>query len=285
MVLTDEIAEKIKELVYSHPHTINDIAIKIEKNWRTANRYVEEIAQKTGLIKVMTFRQGTKGALKIVYWNNTDKIYATDIQEELFKKIELAINKSDFSPFEIYQYVDSNKRLAFYEEITSEKDYNYRIEQLIPFIEESQEEILIFGGNLSFIHLTHNNKTILQYFKEAIARNVQIKIISNLTIIDLNNIEELLSLNLEYSHPRIEIRHEITPIRGYIFDEKIARFGEVMMSSKKQHQIQSNIATYYEITDIVWNTWISKLFYQKFRKSIPSNKRIENLKSMRKINF
>lgn len=283
MALTEDITEKIKELVYSHPHTINDIAIKIEKNWRTADRYIEEIAQKTGLIKVITFRQGTKGALKIVYWNNSDKIYSTDIQEELFKKIELAINKSDFSPFEIYQYVESEKRLGFYEEIKSEKNYNYRIEQLIPHIEQSETEILIFAGNLSFIHLNHNNKPILDYFKEAVKRNVTIKIISNLNLIDLENIEELLSLNLEFTHPKVEIKHEITPIRGYIFDEKITRFGEIITSNKKQNQMQSNIAIYYEITDSLWSSWVSKMFYQKFRKSIPSSKRIDNLRSLKKL--
>ena len=115
MVLDTQTMEKIKALVYQRPRNINEIAIALNKNWRTVDRYIEEITQKTGSIKTLTFREGTRGALKIVYWNNTEKIYSTDIQEELFKKIEMGISKSDFSPFEIYQYIDSDKRKGYYE--------------------------------------------------------------------------------------------------------------------------------------------------------------------------
>ena len=50
----------------------------------------------------------------MVYWNNTEKIYSTDVQEKLFKQIEAGIDKSDFSPFEIYQFVDAEKRKAVF---------------------------------------------------------------------------------------------------------------------------------------------------------------------------
>ena len=87
MVLDNKTIEKIKSLVYQKPCTIQEIAQTLEKNWRTANRYVKQIMLRTGQIRVRTFREGTRGAIKIVYWNNTEKIYSTDVQEKLFKNL------------------------------------------------------------------------------------------------------------------------------------------------------------------------------------------------------
>lgn len=283
MVLDLTTIEKIKGLVYQKPQSINSIALALGKNWRTADRYVEEIIKKTGTIKTMTFREGTRGALKIVYWNNTEKIYSTDIQEELFKKIELGINKSDFSPFEIYQYVDPQKREGFYEEIKHEKNYNYRIEHLIPYIETSEKEISIFAGNLAFIHLEHNKRKIIDYIHDAIQRGVLIKIISFINLIDLKNIELLLSLNQGLREPLVEIKHSIIPLRGYIFDTKILRLGEIAYGQKKEGQVQNTIANYYEIRDEMWVEWIEKLFWKKFQQAIPAKKRLEHINSLKKL--
>ncbi len=283
MVLDQNTIEKIKSLVYEKPRSINDIAIKLNKNWRTVDRYIEEIILKTGSIKTITFREGTRGALKLVYWNNTQKIYSTDLQEDLFKKIELGINKSDFSPFEIYQYVDSNKREGFYEEIEDESKYNYRMENLVSYIELAQKEIFIFAGNLAFINIKVNNKFILEYLKDAISRGVSIKVISFINLIDLENIEKVLSLNVGLKDPLLELRHSITPLRGYIFDSKILRLGEIGLGQKKQNQIQNKVAFYYEIREDSWVDWFSKLFWKKFQNSIESSKRIDNIKSLRKL--
>ena len=110
MVLTLEVTKKIKEYVYTKPRTIQEIAQLINKSWRTTNSYVERISQETGEISVRTLRGGTRGAVKIVYWNNIDRIHHTHAQERLHKQIVLGKNKTDFSPFDIYQYVDKNKR-------------------------------------------------------------------------------------------------------------------------------------------------------------------------------
>lgn len=283
MVLDNQTVEKIKSLVYQKPRNINDIAIAIGKNWRTADRYVEEIMQKTGTIKTITFREGTRGALKIVYWNNTEKIYSTDIQEDLFKKIESGINKSDFSPFEIYQYMDSDKRYAYYEEIQDENKYDYRIENLVPYFESAEKEVYILAGNLAFIHLKYKGKSVFEYMRECVERGIIIKIISYVNIIDLDNIEKILSLNSGLNEKLVEIRHEIMPIRAYIFDNTIAKFGEIAVGQKKKGQIQNKIALYYEFRDLDWIEWLHKLFWKKFQNAIPSNKRIENIRSIKKL--
>lgn len=283
MVLDNKTIEKIKSLVYQKPRSINDIAVEIGKNWRTADRYVEEIMLKTGTIKTLVFREGTRGALKVVYWNNNDKIYSSDLQEEIFKKIELGINKSDFSPFEIYQYIDEDKRSGFYELIENEKKYDYRINDLMPYFESAEKEIQIFAGNLAFIHLKYKKKTVFDVLKECIERGVMIKIITYVNIIDLENIEKVLSLNSGLKQQMIEIRHEVMPLRGYVFDEKIVRFGEIASGQEKKGQIKEKVAFYYEIKDEEWALWISKLFWKKFQKAVSCSKRIENIRSLRKL--
>lgn len=283
MVLDEPIIEKIKEMVYKKPRSINEIALTLNKSWKTADRYVEEVMLKTGLIKTETFRGGTRGALKIVYWNNIEKLHSTDVQENLFKQIELGIDKQDFSPFEIYQYVESSKRSGRYELIENEKDYNYYIESLVPYFERAEKEILIFAGNLAFIHLQHKNKTILSYLKDCIKRKIIVKIITNINLIDLQNVEELLSLNSGLREPLLLIKHGITPLRVYVFDNFIMKFGEIQKSSGKKGQIDKALAVYYSINDKEWIEWMCKIFWRKFQICIPAVKRIENLSTLRRI--
>ena len=47
------------------------------KNWRTADRYVDEIEKSFGTLSTRVFRGGTRGALKIVFWSSVEKIRGT----------------------------------------------------------------------------------------------------------------------------------------------------------------------------------------------------------------
>lgn len=282
MVLDHQTIEKIKSLVYQRPRNINELAHALGKNWRTVDRYVDEIMQRTGNLRTHTFRGGTRGALKIVYWNNTEKIYSSDVQEQLFKQIEIGVEKSDFSPFEIYQYVDADKRSAIAEEIENEKTYQYSVETLAPHFASAQKEICVFAGNLAFIHLKHNKKTIFEYMEECVERKVPIKIITLINLIDLENVERVLALNAGLREPLIKVRHAITPLRAYIFDDAVMKLGEITSGAKKKGQIQNMLAVYYEIRDAEWVAWMQKLFWKNFQGAIKSNLRIENLKSVRR---
>jgi hypothetical protein len=75
MVLDNKTTEKIKRFVRVKPRTIQEISLFIKKNWRTANSYVEKISKETGYISYRVLRQGTPGAVKIVYWNNLETIH------------------------------------------------------------------------------------------------------------------------------------------------------------------------------------------------------------------
>jgi hypothetical protein len=103
MVLDSKIAKQINDFVYTKPRSILEIAQFIGKNWRTADSYVEKISNEQGTISTRTFRGGTRGALKIVYWNTIDRIHSSSFQEKLFRKIESGIEKTDFDPLDIYQ--------------------------------------------------------------------------------------------------------------------------------------------------------------------------------------
>ena len=283
MVLDNKTTEAIKSLVYQKPRSINNVAHAIGKNWRTADRYVDQIKLQTGTIKTITFREGTRGALKIVYWNNTEKIYATDIQEKLFKQVELGVEKSDFSPFEIYQYVDPAAREAYYEEVANEKNYDYNVKSLAPHFKSAEKEVCIFAGNLALIHLKHRGKTIFKYIEECVKRKVLVKIITNINIIDLDNVERILSLNTGLRESLVEVRHDITPLRAYIFDDTLVKLGEIDKGQQKTGQVNKTLAVYYEIRDKAWIEWMQKLFWKKFQNAVHSNIRLDNFKSLRKI--
>ena len=85
-MLDKKTIKKINDFVFSKPRTIQEIAELIGKNWRTADSYVNKIAEE-GTIAVRTFRGGTKGALKIVYWN-INPVQISSFQERLMKQIE-----------------------------------------------------------------------------------------------------------------------------------------------------------------------------------------------------
>src|SRR3989344_4027026 len=117
MVMQKEIKDSILSLIQQKPRTIQEIAENIGKNWRTADRYVELIAQESGLIATRIFREGSRGALKVVYWNALEKTKGSAYQERLMQKIVQGLRKEDFSPLDIYQFVDSSNRKAFIKKV------------------------------------------------------------------------------------------------------------------------------------------------------------------------
>ncbi|MBI4141804.1 hypothetical protein HY484_02695, partial [Candidatus Woesearchaeota archaeon] len=102
-MLTKETTDKILDFVRQKPRTVQEIRHLLQKNWRTADRYVDTISQETGLISTRTFREGSRGALKIVFWNSIDTAKGSAYQERLLQRILHGKHKEDFSPFDIYQ--------------------------------------------------------------------------------------------------------------------------------------------------------------------------------------
>ena len=86
-MLSSEIVKKIEDFVSQKPRSIQEIATHIKKNWRTVDRYINEIKENYGTIDTRTFREGTRGALKLVYWASIENVSSSSIQKALEEEI------------------------------------------------------------------------------------------------------------------------------------------------------------------------------------------------------
>ena len=278
-MLDDKITKKINDFVYAKPRIIMEIAQLINKNWRTADRYVEKIAKENGAIATRTFRGGTRGALKLVFWNNIEKIHSTEFQERIFKKIESGREKEDFSPMDIYQYIDCNKKKAFLE---VQADENAKIEQdIVSLIRGAKEQIFIFSGNLSWANAVQGKVKVLDVLEEAAKRKVAIKILTRVDIASMSNIEKVLPINEKFGREAVEVRHCEQPLRCIIIDNKIARLKEIKdPANYKKGELAKKTFIFYEIYDTEWLEWLKKVFWSLFRPAMPASKRIEEINTI-----
>jgi hypothetical protein len=275
-MLTKEEQRNIEDFVKIYPRTIQEIAQHIQKNWRTADSYVEKIAKQEGTLGTRVFREGTRGALKIVYYQDSATIHSSQFQERLLQKIQSAHHKADFSPFDIYQYIDKEKRRAFYEEQTEYK--LTKKQNLVSALQSAQEQVLIFSGNLSWAQVTQGNTKIITIFDELVKKNISIKIVANIDFDAIENIKEVLALNHKHKKQLIEIRHANQPLRSFIVDTTFARCKE-----EKAQKKTSKLYIFYEITDTEWIRWLQKVFWHFFHASIDAERRIQDLESIEKI--
>lgn len=276
-MLTTEISKKINDFVYIKPRTVDEIAKHIQKNWRTANSYVDRIAEEQGTLSVRIFREGTRGALKIVHWNNIEKIHSTALQEKLFRKIEAGRKKEDFSPSEIFQYIDEKKknlRIISDEEYWSKKNFD----DFANFLRSAQKQIFFFSGNLTLINHSYKDEIILDVIEELAKRRVSIKILTRVELAGLENINKVLAINERLGREAIEIRHCYHPLRATIVDNRSFRLKEIFdPNDYSKNELKEVICVLYEAFDKEWTEWLQKIFWNMFSTSIPAEARIKNL--------
>jgi hypothetical protein len=278
-MLTSEITKKINDFVYIKPRTIEEISQHIRKNWRTANRYVERIAEQQGTISMRTFREGTRGALKIVFWNNIERIHASSFQEKLFAKVEAGMEKEDFSPFDIYQHIDKNKKSAFMEQQEDESETAIN-KDLPDLLRSTEKQILLFSGSLSWANLKQNHFKTIDIFEELARRNVPIKVIANINLDSMANVKKFLAINDRIGKQLIEIRHREQPLRAIVIDSRLARFKEIRKPSTEK---KKKTFIFYCIYDGEWIEWIQKIFWNLFSTAIPAEKRLDEIETIQKI--
>ena len=283
MVLSTQTTKKICDFVLSKPRTVQEISELIKKNWRTAERYVERIEEETGSISTRVFRGGTRGALKIVYWNHIDVMESTSFQGELFEKIMQGRRKPDFSPFDIYQFVSSKKKKVFIEDVSGinpETQINEE-QDIIGFLKQASKKILVFSGNLSWITAKQGDKKVMDTLRELTDRNVSIKIVSRISMIGADNAKKLMTLNKYSGKELIEVRHRYQPIRAMIVDNKVARFREVREPGYYDPgELDKKIEIFYEIYDKDWVDWLQKVFWKMFSNALPAQKRITEIEKI-----
>lgn len=268
-------SDKILQFVKREPCLIQDLSRHLDKSWVTVESYVGKIAKDTGLIRMKTFRSGTKGAIKVVYWNYAETAQSDEIREKLFERIRSGYSKEDFDPLEAYQFVPQGKGRVLAEifdpaALASKKS-------LIDFFERIESELLVFSGNLSFLRYPE----IRQSFTELLERGVQAKLLCR---VDLGTLENLKTIEgLLNRFPRqFEVRHSRQPVRGFIADGKTVRLKEERMASEfKEKELSRNTRVLYEIFDSDWVSWFQNVFWYLYRTSVNYTERLAALEKVK----
>ncbi len=278
-MLDNQEIKKIEDFVYAKPRAIQEIAQHIEKNWRTADRYVSEIEKNFGTITTRVFREGTRGALKIVYWASVDKISHSIFQEKLEIEILRAKRKEDFSAFDIFQHIADKDKEATIEKAASEETTS--IEKLAELMSKTEKQLLIFSGNLSFTNIKSKKTDMMQVLDKLIKKGVTIKILCRVDLVGKENIEKILSLNFKNGKQLIEVRHSEQPIRAFIIDGKMFRMKEIKEPTGRLNELDKKIFIFYTIKDKDWSAWLSRIFWKIFSQSIEAEKRLNELKKIK----
>ncbi len=267
--------KEIEDFVYAKPRSVQEIAQLLDKNWRTADRYVEEIEKNFGTIATRIFREGTRGALKIVFWASIEKVSNSVFQEMLEEQILRTKRKEEFSAFDIFQHIEEKNKKAIVERAIDENSTN--LKELVELLKGTKKQLLMFSGNLSLINLKNKNFDMFKIIEELAKKNIPIKILCRIDLAGKENIEKILSLNYKYGKELIEIRHREHPIRAFVIDNKTIRIKEVKEPTGKIHELDKKIFIFYTLKNKEWADWLSKIFWKMFSSSIGAQKRLSEL--------
>jgi len=275
-MLDQNTIKKINDFVYQKPRTIQEVSLLINKNWRTANSYVDKIAEQYGTLSIKIFREGTRGALKIVFWNNIENIHSSELQEKLFRKIESARRKTDFSPSEIYQFIDKNKKAL---KIMNEKEYTSKknFEDFKNLLKSANSHLLFFSGNLTFSNIGHHDIKIREVIEDLGKHNISSKILTSVEMPGIQNIKNILAINERLGKKIIEVRHARQPLRATIIDNKVIVFKETFNPKDYQEdELKEKTFLLYYVYDPEWIEWLQKVFFNIYRTSVNAETRIQD---------
>ena len=274
-MLSNEIVRKIEDFVYAKPRSVQEISEHLNKNWRTVDRYIEEIISEYGTLNRRIFREGTRGALKIIYWAAIEKVSHSVFQKEIEKRIYEGKTREDFAAFDIFQHLpDKNKEVwmkAAKNEIVAGRLGSFK-----KFLLGAKKQILFFSGNLSFINFDDGETNVFEVLDELVQKGISIKVICRVDIVGKDNIEKLLSLNFKYGKELIEIRHREQPLRATIVDGKMINLKEVRMPGERG-ELKNKMIIIYTLKDKEWGAWLSKIFWKMFSHAIGSKKRLQEI--------
>ncbi len=281
-LIDDKIIKKIIGSVAQKPRTIQEVAQLLRVNWRTADRYVQLIAKERGTLATRVFREGTRGALKVVYCQTDEKINSTEFQERLFQRILLGRKKEDFSPLDIYQYVDEKKRRAFLE--TQKEEFATIEQDVISLLMSATKQVFIFSGNLSWATVKQGKQSVRGVLLAVAKRGIPIKILTRIDIASEKNLLLVNEINEELGRTAIEIRHCEQPLRAIVIDSTQARLKELKaIKHYKSGELEKNTFIFYDLFDPDWNEWLVKVFWHLFQTAVPAKKRIDIISSLKKL--
>lgn len=280
-MLSSDIVKKIEDFVYAKPRSVQEIALHIEKNWRTADRYIEEIESEFGTLATRVFREGTRGALKIVFWASIEKASSSIQQQQLEDEIIRAKWKEDVSAFDIFQYVSKDKKTLSIENEKSEEKVSY--ERISSLYGKAQKQLLIFSGNLSFIHFKDpkTKKTMIDTLDSLVKKGISIKILCRVDISGRKNVEDVLALNHKNGKDLVEVRHRLHPLRATIVDKLCFDMKEIKEPTGNIHELDKKIFIFYNVREKEWVEWLTRIFWKLFNSSISAQKRLAEMQKIR----
>jgi len=141
---------------------------------------------------------------------------------------------------------------------------------------------LFFSGSLSWANLKQQNKELTKVFQEITERDVSLKFLANIDLTSLANAQKINAINTIIGKERIEIRHCEQPLRAFIVDDKVVKMKEIKSLTEPSKK-GKNTYLFYEIYDEDWVLWMQKIFWNFFRIAIPLQKRMKDLKTIRKL--
>jgi len=277
-MLTPDITRKIEDFVYSKPRSIQEIAHLIGKNWRTADRYVDEIEKDFGTVSTRVFREKTRGALKVVFWSSVENVSHSVFQKQIEEQIISGKGKYDFQAFDIFQYIEDKDKKASIEKEKSEEATN--LKEYCDLLKSAKKQLIFFSGNLSFINLKAKDADIFKTLEDLAKKGVTIKIICRVDFAGKDNVEKILSLNFKQGKDIIEVRHREQPLRAVIIDNQIIRIKEIKEPTGKSFELSKKMFIFYTIRNKEWAEWLSRLFWKMFSSSISAEKRLQEINKL-----
>jgi len=277
-MLDNKTIQKIEKLLAIEPRSINEIAISLNKNWRTIDRYLKQIEEEYGTIFTKTFRGGTRGALKVAYLATQQKISNSSFQLELEEKIINSRRKDEFSAFDIFQFVPNKNKLVIIEDSISAAGTN--LKELVEILRSTKKELKLFSGNLSWINLKLGNIDLFSELEKIVKRGIRVKVLCRIDLEGIKNIKKVLELNYKYGKELIDIRHREHPIRAFVIDNKTIRLKEIKEPTGKIKELDKKKFIFYTIKDKEWAEWLGKIFTKLFNSSIGSEKRLIELNKL-----
>lgn len=246
--------------VQQEPCTVQDVATQLGVSWVTAERYVKQVEQETGEVRMKVFREGTRGALKLVYHATSESVAKDEIEKELYKRIRAGRFKHHFDFMDVYQHVPENKKSARLHK-------HNELHGVTSLIRTAQEHVLIFSGNLSLVHTSDDQGRVLDALTQALERGVHIKILCRVNPATVSNLSGLRELFTKYSS-QLQVRHAYTPLRGILVDNARARFKDIHDPEiYRSGELEKTLTVFYEVQDIQWVSWLARVFFNVWRSS------------------
>ncbi len=275
MGVSQEEQEAIIGFVRKEPRAISEVARRIERSWVTAERYVQDIAERTGVLRIKVFRKGTRGALKLVYYDHADRPMRDELEKELYKRIRSGTAKRDFRFFDIYQWADDAQKTARAQPLSENAAAG-----IIRDLESCERQLLVFSGNLSVLKAHAGGTSVADVLARLVGRGVTLRILTRVSFGGLSNLAPVHALGKK--HPeRVEIRHAEQPLRGFLIDGSYARFtDEEHASTYRAGELEEDLRITYAVRDPSWVQWLSRVFWNLYRPAMDAKRRQEELERL-----